>query len=51
MFQQENRSEMESSALHGLCCDAPKGQRSESGEKQEQRVGEAERPAYSLPCD
>ena len=51
MYQQERKSEMESVAVHGLCCDAPKGQRLDSGEKQEQRVNEADRPAYSLPCD
>jgi len=51
MYQQGMNSEMESAPLHGLCCDAPKEQRSELGEKQEQRVVEADRPAYSLPCD
>ena len=50
MYQQEMNSDMESASLHGLCCDAPKGQ-SDLGEKQEQRVVEADRPAYSLPCD
>ena len=51
MFQEpRNQEEV---ALHGLCCGAPKSQKLESGEKQEQRqrVDEAERPAYSLPCD
>jgi hypothetical protein len=51
MYQRGMNSEVESAPLHGLCCDAPKEQRSELGEKQEQRVVEADRPAYSLPCD
>jgi len=51
MFQQSRKSEVESAALHGLCCDAPKIQAKEVGEKREQRVDEADRPAYSLPCD
>lgn len=50
MFQEPRKQE--EVALHGLCCGAPKSQH-EVGEKQEprQRVDEAERPAYSLPCD
>jgi hypothetical protein len=50
MFQ-EPRNQEEAAAVHGLCCGAPKSQKHEAGEKQEQRVDEADRPAYSLPCD
>jgi len=52
MFQQSRKLESEPVALHGLCCDAPHVPKSDAGEKhQEQRVDEADRPAYSLPCD